>query len=238
MIEEFNKYVANYDCNNPKIKLKYDHSFRVMKLSEEYAKKLNFSIEDIYLAKVIGLLHDIGRFEQIKVYDTHNDYKSVDHADYSVEQLFNKGEIRNFVKDCKNDDIIRLAIKNHNKLIITGVNDERAMMHAKLIRDSDKVDILYIITCLDEISVNDKDLPISPKVLESIKLHKSVNTKEIENPNDHICCWFAFPFDINNDICLKDVDKYISLLYNKLTYKENFKEVYEEVKKYIEERIG
>lgn len=238
MVEEFNKYVANYDLGNPKIKLKYNHSFRVMKLCEEYARRLNFSKEDIYLAKVIGLLHDIGRFEQLKVYDTYNDEKSIDHADYSVEQLFDKGDIRRFVKDDKYDDIIRLAIKNHNKLAITGIKDDRTMMHAKLIRDIDKMDILYNIAYLGEMTINDKNLPISESSLENIKQHQNVVIKEIQNKNDFICCWFSFAFDINNDICLIKIKEYLDILYSKLIYKDIFTDVYEEVKKYIDERIG
>ena len=43
MIEEFKKYVDNYDLNNENIKLKYNHSLRVMALSRKYAVKLGFS---------------------------------------------------------------------------------------------------------------------------------------------------------------------------------------------------
>lgn len=38
MIDEFINYVSNYDLNNIKIKLKYDHSIRVMNLMMKYAK--------------------------------------------------------------------------------------------------------------------------------------------------------------------------------------------------------
>ena len=80
----FDKYVSNYDLSNELIKLKYDHSYRVMELSIKYAKELEFSESDIELCKIIGLLHDFGRFEQLKVYNTFDDNKSIDHADYSV----------------------------------------------------------------------------------------------------------------------------------------------------------
>ena len=87
LVDAFNEYVSGYDLNNEDIKLKYNHSFRVMKLQEKYAKLLGFSDENVELAKVIGLLHDIGRFEQLRVYNTYDDYKSIDHADYCCEQL-------------------------------------------------------------------------------------------------------------------------------------------------------
>ena len=84
VIEAFERYVSNYDMNDINIKLKYDHSYRVMELNKKYATLLGSNKEDIELASIIGLLHDIGRFEQLKVYHTYDDFKSVDHADYSV----------------------------------------------------------------------------------------------------------------------------------------------------------
>ena len=68
MIEEFNKYTSNYDMKIAEIKRKYNHSIRVMNLAKKYAKILGFKENDIELATVIGLLHDIGRFEQFKKY--------------------------------------------------------------------------------------------------------------------------------------------------------------------------
>lgn len=59
-----------------------------MALNKKYAKLLGFNEEDIYLAEIIGLLHDFGRFEQLRKYHSYNDATTIDHADYSIEQLF------------------------------------------------------------------------------------------------------------------------------------------------------
>ena len=115
MIEQFKNYVENFDIKNNDIKAKYNHSLRVMKLNEEYAKRLNFSKEDIEIAKIIGLLHDYGRFIQIKKYHTMQD-KKIDHADYGVKLLFEDKEIEKFNIPKNYYDIIEFAIKNHNKL--------------------------------------------------------------------------------------------------------------------------
>ena len=53
MLEEFTKYVNNYDMNDENIRLKYNHSIRVMELSHKYAQILGFNDEDIYLATLI-----------------------------------------------------------------------------------------------------------------------------------------------------------------------------------------
>ena len=44
MKEEFDKYVSNFDLSNEKTNLKYKHSYRVMALSEKYAKLLKFDL--------------------------------------------------------------------------------------------------------------------------------------------------------------------------------------------------
>ena len=75
MEQEFDNYVKNYNLNNNQIKSKYDHSYRVMKLNVKYAKKLKFNEENIKIAKIIGLLHDIGRFEQYKKFKIYTNKK-------------------------------------------------------------------------------------------------------------------------------------------------------------------
>ena len=238
MIEEFNKYVSNYDLNNKDIRLKYNHSFRVMELSEKYANLLGLYEEDIKLAKTIGLLHDIGRFEQLAVYNTYNDSKSIDHADYSVEQLFDKGEIKRFYKNKNHWDIIRLAIKNHNKYAITGVSDDRSLLHCHLIRDTDKLDILYNWSTLHDIFPIDEDIKFSSNVITSIRNHESVKKEDIKNSSDRNACFMAFIFDIHFDECVGEAYNYIKKVYNELKHKEIYKEAMEIIDNYVKERIG
>ena len=86
--KEFKKYVEKYDINNPKIKLKVAHIERTSRIAKKIAKSLELQKEDIELAELIGLLHDIGRFEQVKRYGTFVDYLSENHAEIGVKILF------------------------------------------------------------------------------------------------------------------------------------------------------
>lgn len=222
---------------NENIKAKYNHSFRVMKLSEKYAKKLNFSKEDIEIAKIIGLLHDFGRFEQYKRYHSFVDAETIDHADYSVEILFDKKEIQKFNVPKEYYEIIKFAIQNHNKLHIAKSSDQRKIMHAKLIRDTDKLDIIYMFGYLKDLRLKITSDHITKEVMKSIKNHKMVDLKLCKNPNDFIAAKFAFTFDINNDICLKELKRNLKQFYERINKEEIFNETYLEVMKYIDERI-
>lgn len=236
--EQFKKYVSNYDSNDEHISLKINHSFRVMALQEKYAKLLKFSTEDQEIAKIIGLLHDFGRFEQWRVYHTFVDTKSVDHADYSVEVLFNQNEISKFDIPSKWYDIIKFAIKNHNKLQIEPTEDERKIKHAKLIRDTDKIDILYLLGELGELNNQVEEEPITKLVENEILQGKDIDRRLLKNKNDRYALKFAFAFNIYNDECLEEFYHNLKTYYTKqLKSHKYFKKIYEYVSKYCEERI-
>ena len=146
--QEFLNYVANYDANNSHIKRKIDHSLRVMQISKKIAENLELSQEEINISTLIGLLHDIGRFEQMKVYKTFNDEKSIDHGDLGVEILQKNNYIRKYIEEDKYDKIIYTAIRNHNKFQIEEGLKEKESLFSKIIRDADKLDILYQGTCI------------------------------------------------------------------------------------------
>ncbi len=63
--KQFKEYLKNFDTENEKNRLKIVHTYGVVKASEYIARDLNLSEENIYLVKLIALLHDIGRFKQI-----------------------------------------------------------------------------------------------------------------------------------------------------------------------------
>ena len=123
-IEEFIKYTEEYDLNNENIERKQKHSIRVMKISKKIAEKLNLTQEEIDIATLIGLLHDIARFEQYTKYHTFKDIDSIDHGDLGVEIL--NRDIRKYIETDKYDEIIKLAVKNHNKYKIQqGLNSKQ-----------------------------------------------------------------------------------------------------------------
>ena len=64
--EIFRRYAEQYDMQNTLIRHKVEHTFRVAELCGRYAEALAMAGEDTDLAWLIGLMHDIGRFEQAR----------------------------------------------------------------------------------------------------------------------------------------------------------------------------
>ena len=127
--KEFLNYTENFDLKNEYIELKKNHSLRVMKISQNIATRLGLAQNDIDLATLIGLLHDIARFEQYTQFKTFRDIDSFDHGDYAIKIL--ESDLKKYVETDEYDNIIKVAIKNHNKYQIEeGLND-RELLYAK-----------------------------------------------------------------------------------------------------------
>ena len=59
--QEFEKYLDEYDREDEQIYLKIEHTYGVVKYAGEIAERMECSREDVELAELIGLLHDIGK---------------------------------------------------------------------------------------------------------------------------------------------------------------------------------
>ena len=68
--EVFEQYLDGYDRENDKVRLKIVHTYGVVTQSMEIARRMRLPSEDIELARIIALLHDIGRFEQLRRFDS------------------------------------------------------------------------------------------------------------------------------------------------------------------------
>jgi len=147
-LQAFQEYAGRYDLSRDMIRLKAEHTYRVSGLCQQIAASLGLGSEDVDLAWLTGLLHDVGRFEQQKRYGTFNDAQSIDHAKYGAELLFGAEHtdigIRDFVESDEEDQLIRTAVYHHSAYRIPEDLDERTAMFCNILRDADKVDIFRV----------------------------------------------------------------------------------------------
>lgn len=245
---EFEKYTSNYDKNNVKIAFKIKHSYDVEKTSLKLSEQLNLKNDDILLAGLIGLLHDIGRFEQMKRYNTYVDRQSVDHADLSMDILTKSNFIRRFIEENTYDNIILKAVKNHNKYKIEEGLSEREQLHAKIIRDSDKIDIMKLVVNMPFYDLYGKEdisnQVLSENIYNEIMSKKLINRKNIKSDLDAWITMLAFVFDFNYKESIKWVDEkgYIDKILKRIEYKDErtrqrMKDINKLISNYIKENI-
>lgn len=240
--ESFDNYLKSFDMNDKQINFKYRHSYKVKELMKELALKFKLSKEEVEVAEVIGLLHDIGRFEQIKKKGSCSDFKTgIDHADESCVYLFDLGHIKDFYDNEEYYDIIKCAIKYHNKYKIDDSVKDKALLFSKMIRDMDKVDIYRVVGEEFEWTYNIDD--ISDKILDEFYRKDLVDYKKIKTDTDNIYGDISYLFDINfaeSFEILKNSNNIISF-FDMIKPKENsinlFNKLKEEILLYIDNKI-
>jgi len=143
----FAEYTSHYDSSDEKIRLKINHTYRVAALCDRIARSIGLDKQDTDLAWLTGMLHDVGRFEQLRRYGTFSDADSIDHAHYGVQILFEEGKIHEYLPISEEDEeygIIRAAIWNHSAYRINPDISGRTEMYCNILRDGDKIDILRV----------------------------------------------------------------------------------------------
>ena len=237
--KEFDKYLRDFDLENPKILLKKVHTYGVIKAADYICTREELGAGDRDLALLIALLHDIGRFEQLRAYNSYDDDR-FDHARFGVKLLFEQGKIRDFISCADYDEVIRQSIACHSMYRLPEIQDPRILLHCKIIRDADKLDN-FRVKSVDSLEAH-FNLPgeiiqkegISENVLQAVRDHRCVRREERKTHLDMWVSYMAFIFDLNFSSSFRFIQEhdYINRCIDRMDYSEkNTKESMEEVRR-------
>ncbi len=244
--KEFEKYLDNYDREDPKVKLKIIHTYGVMECCRQITERMGLSDEEKELAQLIGLLHDIGRFEQLKRFNSFEP-DTMDHAFFGVQILFEEGIIRQFIKEDKWDSVIKEAIGEHSAFQIRNGLNEQELLHAKIIRDADKLDNCRVKledaveTILGVSAEEVGNSAISPEVLAQFEKRQSILSSTRKTKMDYWFSYIAYFFDISfkETLAIISEQNYVEKLIDRIPY-SNIETAHEmqNVKKALKEYIN
>ena len=212
----YDAYVDTYREADGKLpvmmQLKRTHTAFVVKNAEAIADGEGFSDEEREVALAAALLHDTGRYEQLKRYNTFKDSDSVDHAVFSHDIVKEKGWLDQ-VKEVKVKgegeqwkDIILKAVLYHNRRDLPKeIEDPQSTSTSSLrleslaahtVRDADKLDIFRVLE--DQVAHTDwkRDsrafwnlaisAPPNPVVVECIEKGAPVDYQNIKSLSDFV----------------------------------------------------
>ena len=221
------------------------HSIRVAEYTRMLAEQAYTDSDELHNIYNIALLHDIGRFEQLKRFNSF-EADTMDHATYGVKVLFEEGMIRQFIEEDTWDDVIRTAIAKHSDYELTGITDERTLLHARLIRDADKLDNCRVKledameTLLDLSADEVGKYAISPKVREDAFAGKCICSKDRRTPMDYWVSYVAYFYDLNFQETLDIVaeEQYVKRIIGRVPYtNEQTKKTMEELERQLTEYV-
>ena len=196
MLEEltrlYDAYVDTYREANGQLpammQLKRTHTAFVVKNAGAIADGEGFSDEEREVALAAALLHDTGRYEQLKRYNTLKASDSVDPAVFSHDIVVEKGW-------CRNSAVLK-AVLYHNRRDLPDDMDPLTAIAAHTVRDADKLDIFRVLE--DQVEHTDwkgdsrafwnlaVSAPPNPVVVECIENGKPVDYQNIKSLSDFV----------------------------------------------------
>lgn len=214
----FLDYAASYKNGSRRdremIQLKEDHSLRVSREMEDLARDLKTPAAEAALAKIIGLLHDVGRFEQYRRYRTFNDRESVDHGVLSVQCIRDHALLARVAPE--KVAVIEASIQYHNRIQLPPGLTGQTLFFAKLLRDADKLDIFKVVLQRQDLGigggfVTDAGGTLLPDVCESV--HQSlmagrmVALEDVQSITDALLMRVGWIYDVNFVPTLKKIQR-------------------------------
>lgn len=263
----FREYTGRYNAEDPKIKLKIDHTYRVAGLSERIAREIGRTDEEVELAWLIGMLHDVGRFEQLRRFGTFSDADSIDHARFGVSLLFEEGLLEGYLSEQEAEteeekaeqeksnqentrQIIRTAIWNHSAYRLEEGLDAKTEMFCHILRDADKIDILKVNhdVPIEEIyNVTTQELRqavVTMEVMQAFFEKHAVLRSLKKTPVDHIVGHSALVFELVYPVSYQIVreqgylDQILNFQSDNPVTREQFRELRECMEEYLAGKIA
>ena len=195
------------------MQLKRTHTAFVVRNAEAIADGEGFSSEEREVALAAALLHDTGRYEQLRRYNTFKDSDSVDHAVFSHDIVVEKGWLDRVLGKSKEEgqgeqwkDSILNAVLYHNRrdipeeiadpLFASDLRLRLTSIASHTVRDADKLDIFRVLE--DQVEHTDWkgdsrafwnlaiSAPPNPVVVDCIEKGRPVDYQNIKSLSDFV----------------------------------------------------
>ena len=196
LTERYNAYVDTFRGADgklpPMMELKRIHTAHVVANARLIAKGEGFDTETARACDAAAILHDTGRYEQLKRYNTFRDADSIDHAVFSHDIVKEKG----WLDGDPRREAILTAVLVHNRRDVPDDLDPLTEAAVHTVRDADKLDIFRVLE--NQIATTDWrhnceafwNLPTTvrpnPAVVAAIRAGRPVDYQNIKSLADFV----------------------------------------------------
>ncbi|WP_147821248.1 HD domain-containing protein [Salidesulfovibrio onnuriiensis] len=228
------------------IRLKIEHTFRVLAIAESLCESAPLSQEQEQAALLAALYHDLGRFPQYRRFKTFNDRLSANHAVLGIKTLNKTQFIAGLAPDVRR--MVYGAVRMHNMKGLPSSTPPSLKTVCNIVRDSDKLDIIPVMLAhlCDEnpnnVVVMDAEYHATnytPAILEELRLGQVGDYRKLKWTNDFKLLVSSWVFDLNfpKSYSILDSKGYIGQIFNTLPDNETFRELRRQLELHVENRI-
>ncbi|WP_457570641.1 HD domain-containing protein [Desulfovulcanus sp.] len=212
-VHKFYSGSARNEQDQENIRLKEDHSLRVLENAQAIAQDEGLNSRLYFLTSLAALFHDIGRFEQYARFKTFNDKLSVDHARLGYEILKREKILNNLpFKEARN---VLIAVLLHNRLNLPLKLPPDLRTITQILRDADKLDIFPVVLSYVQpggkqnrvvtLGLRDEPEAFSEKVLQQVQQGRLANYTDMVYINDFKLLLLSWVFDLNFGFTCREV---------------------------------
>jgi HD superfamily phosphodiesterase len=228
------------------IGLKLAHTNRVCENITNIARSLEMIEGDLNLAQAIAILHDVGRFEQLRDFASFDDRRTLDHALLGLK-VINRSKVLSRLPG-RDRNLIRRSIWNHNKYRIQESEKAEAVLFSKMIRDADKLDIMGIVA--EHLESRDhhpnraldlgmaEELRLTHDPVSDILQEKMVRIDGMRTIGDLHILYLSWIFDINFPITMAAIIEkgYLERLLTGISAQPEITAVIDSLQAFLEKR--
>jgi hypothetical protein len=246
----FSGYCASFSLPDAEdqrnLKLKEDHTRKVCENMQQITRDLSLGGGETALAETIALFHDVGRFPQYQEYRTFRDSISVNHAALGTKVLLENKVLKNIPR--REQKIVIDAVTLHNVFVLPEGLDEDTLLYARLIRDSDKLDIWRVFTEYYELPEDKRwtaaglglpDTPdYSPDILPHLHKKEMFLLSKLKTLNDFKLLQIVWIFDLNFTISFRMLAErdYLNKIAAALPATDEIKKAVDVVREFVDRK--
>lgn len=227
VVQEYNllfyKITNSYDVSNPNIVRKIIHSYDVAKICYSIASCLNLEEKDREFCYLMGLFHDLGRFEQWKIYNTYNDKESIDHGELSKAMLEKLDCKKIFSLNADEEYILMESIRYHTK-DYSG-DDEYLAKYIRILKNADAYsNVFSTASGMQQIFIDGDGY--NSEILNDFSNQQKLNKYNYNSKLDRALMLAACLYYVDYDFLRKEIisNNYIDIVYETFSKYLNDKE--------------
>ena len=232
----FWNFVHKYDTNDIGIQKKFIHTFVVANNCYDIACNLGLDEDETEFCYIMGICHDLGRFEQWTLYHTYNDKISENHGEIGKRILLEQFTPEDFYLSEEKFNLLAETILYHIK-VYQG-SDKTLLKYLPMIHSADAYANVLTVAQGNHI-IGEYGDGYSQEMLDKVYRFEKVFNMPIKSKLDRLLLSIGNVFCLSYDYMRKDViaKGYLDAIYT--TYHKHllpeeqiiFKDVVEHIKK-------